>query len=106
MSVIVPAMLESRRLRPLKRAEYDRLVELGCFEHEKIELLDGQLIAMSPQGPAHMDVTTTLTMLFAQAVGNRALVRVQGPFAASDDSEPEPDLALVPNQDYSRAHAA
>jgi Uma2 family endonuclease len=33
-------------------------------------------------------------------------VRVHGPFVASENSEPEPDLALVPNEDYSRDHAA
>src|SRR6185369_3329090 len=104
MSVIVPAMLASERLRPLKRVEYDRLVELGCFQDERIELLEGQLFAMSPPGPGHNDVTIKLNMLFAQAIGKRALVQVQGPFAASDDSEPQADLALLPSQDYSRAH--
>src|SRR4051812_10762587 len=104
MSVIVPASLASERLRPLKRVEYDRLVELGYFEDERIELLDGQLIAVSPPGPGHNDAIIKLTMLFAQAIGKRALVQVQGPFAASDDSEPQPDLAIIPSQDYSRAH--
>jgi Uma2 family endonuclease len=98
--------LEPERVRPLRRAEYDRLVELGYFEDEKIELLEGVLVAMSPQGTEHTHVVSKLTMLFARAIGERALLRVQGPFAASDSSEPEPDLALVPNLDYSREHAA
>src|SRR4029077_12696675 len=104
--MIDPAVLATETVRPLRRDEYDRLVALGYFEDEKIELLDGLLIAMSPAGAAHMYVITKLNMLFAPAVGKRALVRVQGPFAASDTSEPEPDLALVPNEDHSRDHAS
>jgi Uma2 family endonuclease len=106
MTVIDLAMLTPERLRPLKRVEYDRLVELGYFEDEKIELLEGHLVAMSPQGAEHTYVITKLNMLFAQAIGTRALVQVQGPFAASDDSEPEPDLALIANEDFSHQHPA
>jgi len=45
MAVIDLAALAPERLRPLRRVEYERLVELGCFEDEKIELLDGSLVA-------------------------------------------------------------
>jgi Uma2 family endonuclease len=106
MTVIDLSVLAPERLRPLRRDEYDRLVELGCFEDERIELLEGALVEMSPQGTPHMFVIRKLTMLFAQAIGKRAVVQVQGPFAASDDSEPEPDLALIPDEDYARVHAS
>ena len=37
--MIDPALLATERIRPLRRSEYDRLVQLGCFQDEKIELL-------------------------------------------------------------------
>ena len=93
-------------MRPLKRAEYDRLVALGCFDDEKIELLNGMLVAVSPQGAGHAYVTTKLTALLIRALGERAIVQCQAPLGAWDDSEPEPDLAVVPNRDYSHDHPA
>ena len=53
MSVIDPSLLAPERMRPLKRQEYDRLAAAGCFEDEKIELLEGVLVTMSSEGPAH-----------------------------------------------------
>jgi Uma2 family endonuclease len=89
------SILAGERQRPLRREEYDRLVEQGCFEDERVELLHGVLITMSPQGPRHATVIENLTMLLVPAVLGRARVRVQSPLAASDDSEPEPDLIVV-----------
>lgn len=84
-------------IRPLKRAEYDRLIDLGAFEDEKIELLCGVLVAMTPQGEAHALALERLSLLlFPLAQRGRARLRMQSPFAASEDSEPEPDLFLFP----------
>jgi hypothetical protein len=47
VAVVSPLLLES--LRPLRRGEYDRLVELGAFGDERVELLSGVLVRMSPQ---------------------------------------------------------
>ena len=102
--MIDPAILGSEPLRPLRRCEYDRLVELGYFDDEKVELLGGVLVAVSPQGAGHGHAIGQLTVLFVRAVGDRALVRIQTPLAAADDSEPEPDLAIIPKQDYSHEH--
>jgi Uma2 family endonuclease len=104
VNVIDPSTLDPERVRPLRRAEYDRLVELGCFEDEKIELLHGLLVAMSPQGESHVYAISKLTVLFVRCIGDRAMVRIQAPLAVADDSEPEPDLALVPNEGYSPEH--
>src|SRR5262245_35940647 len=62
------------------------------------------LVTMSPQGALHAEVVTRLAQLLNVSVGKRARVRVQSPFALDDLSEPEPDLALVPPQDYAHAH--
>ena len=81
---------------PLLRAEYDRLVEFGAFQNERVELLFGKLVAMSPLGADHFYAITRLNKLLIAALGSRAEVYVQGPIALSDDSEPEPDIAVGP----------
>jgi Uma2 family endonuclease len=95
LQLLATSILTGERQRPLRREEYDRLVEQGCFEDERVELLHGILITMSPQGPRHATVIENLTMLLVPAVLGRARVRVQSPLAASDDSEPEPELSMV-----------
>jgi Uma2 family endonuclease len=62
------------------------------------------VLTMSPIGPSHADPIDVLTRRLVLAVGDRAVVRVQQPFAASDDSEPEPDLALMPPRRYAADH--
>jgi Uma2 family endonuclease len=98
------ATLAREKLRPLKRVEYDRLVGLGVFDEEKIELIRGVLLEMTPEGPEHSHTISQLTRLLVLAVGDRATVRVQHPLAASEDSEPEPDLALVLPRSYRKEH--
>jgi Uma2 family endonuclease len=102
--VIDANLIAPERPRSLRRSEYDRLVSLGVFGEERVELLQGTLIAMSPQGTLHAEVVARLTELLILGLGGRATVRVQAPFAASDDSEPEPDVAVVPRGNYSDDH--
>ena len=92
------------QIRPLRRAEYDKLVELGVFQDEHIELLYGQLVEMTPIGPPHSSGVQKLTVLLVRALADRAAVRVQSPFAALDHSEPEPDFTVVPPGDYDTEH--
>jgi Uma2 family endonuclease len=103
--VLDPSQLAPESLRPISRAEYDRLVELGFFdEDERVELLYGVLVQMSPQYPPHSSVVQKLTSLLVPRLVSIAHVRIQLPFAASDDSEPEPDVAVVPARDYRAEH--
>ena len=80
------------------------MVELGLFENERVELVYGVVVEMSPKGARHDAVIQRLTKLAVLALGNRAGVRVQSAFAASDGSEPEPDVAVVPRGDYDDGH--
>lgn len=91
-------MIPPETIRPLSRAEYDRMVALGWFEDERIELLHGVLVRMSPQGPRHVSITRNLIELLVPALRKRAQVQSQAPLALTDDSEPEPDVALVPRE--------
>lgn len=91
-----PATLEPDEIRPLRRVEFDTLVELGVFVDEPVELLYGVLVTMSPQGREHTIAIRRLTKLLILALVDRADVGPQLPFAASADSEPQPDVAVYP----------
>jgi Uma2 family endonuclease len=96
--------LAPERVRPLRRVEYERLVAEGLFGDERIELLGGVIVEMSPQDPRHAAVIQRLDAALGPLAHGRAALRVQLPFAASPDSLPEPDVALVPPGDYDDAH--
>jgi len=97
-------LLAPQTTRPLRREEYDRLVALGVFDDERVELLEGVIVTMSPNNPEHASPIQLLTQLLVLALNGRALVRVQLSLLAARESEPEPDLAIVPIGDYRRAH--
>lgn len=97
-------VLAHARPRLLSRSEYDELVKSGLFHHERVELIGGIVVEMAPIGSRHADPIDLLTRHFVRALDERAVVRVQQPFAASADSEPEPDLALVPPRRYADRH--
>lgn len=95
-------------LRHWKRVEYERLVDLGAFAHDPIELIGGQLIVAEPKGPYHTSGVTTVEYAVRAVLPSGWLVRTQAPVALDEDSEPEPDLAVVPGgpRDYLDAHPA
>lgn len=80
---------------------YDRIVASGALEGEHVELLDGLVVEMSPQGPAHTDAIMLLTRHLAKA---EAWLMVQLPLQVAPDSEPEPDLALVQQRPANGEH--
>lgn len=68
----------------------------GVFAPEaRLELIEGEIVEMAPIGSPHAGRVNTLTRLFVQRAGDRAIVSVQGPVVASDRSIPQPDLALL-----------
>jgi Uma2 family endonuclease len=97
---MVMAATATEVTRPLRRVEYDKLVALGVFENERVELIEGELVTMSPIGAPHNFSVQALTELLVLALHGRAWVRPQMSFAAHELSEPEPDLAIVPRADY------
>jgi Uma2 family endonuclease len=80
------------------------MVELGLFQDERLELIRGVLVKMSPQYAPHASTVQKLTQLLAVRVQGRFSLRIQLPLALSDDSEPEPDAAIVPLGDYETEH--
>jgi len=94
------------RVRPLRRVEYEQMVDMGLFRNERVELLRGYVVQMSPQKSRHGGAVQSLNHFFVLALvaSRRASVRVQLPLAVGDDSEPEPDIALVPPEEYRDRH--
>lgn len=95
------------RTRRFTRAEYDRLIELGVFQPgDPIELIGGELMVAEPQGTEHYTAIQKTAKVLEAAFGPGWNIRTQGPIGLDDDSEPEPDVAVVPGipDDYSRAH--
>ncbi|MBI2896362.1 MAG: Uma2 family endonuclease [Deltaproteobacteria bacterium] len=99
-------LLGPEQPRRIRREEYDRMVSMGLFDDERVELLHGVIVSMCPNDPPHSSPVQDLTMLIVPALVGRAIVRVQQPIIAFDDSEPEPDIAVVPLGDYHDAHPA
>lgn len=83
------------RRRGLTRAQYDALVDTGLLDGEPVELLGGALVEMSAPGDAHARAITRLTRWLVPRLPDPWVLRVQLPLAVTDDSEPEPDLAVV-----------
>lgn len=98
-------LIDPEKPRRIARAEFDRMVALGFFESERVELLHGVIIAMiPPNDPPHASPVQLLGEALVLGLARRATVRVQLPLIATDDSEPEPDIAVVPRGDYNLAH--
>lgn len=75
---------------------YHRMAETGILlPGERTELIDGEIIQMPPVGSPHIGAVIALTRLFSQVVPREVMVSVQNPVRLGDQSEPEPDLALL-----------
>lgn len=95
------------RTKRWTRAEYDRLIQLGVFKSEdRIELIGGELIVSEPPSPEHYTAMRNSVRALEAAFGPDWEVRPDGPVALDDESEPEPDVAVVPGsaRDYRHAH--
>jgi len=74
---------------------YHQAVEAGVFEGAPIELLNGELVEMSPEGVPHAGLNDRSSRYLQRLLGERAIVRVGHPITLPNRSEPEPDLAIV-----------
>ena len=88
--------LHAPKKRLFTRREYHAMGKAGIFApNERVELIEGEIIAMSPVGDRHMSCTRRINRLFAELnIAKRTIVSVQDPIATST-SEPEPDIALL-----------
>lgn len=77
------------------REQFDRMVEPDGYDSPPVELLEGVLVEVVPQGGEHDDVVGELGQVLAQTVPAPWRVRTHSPFVAGPRSQPEPDVAVV-----------
>ena len=83
----------SRRL--FTTAEYHQMAKAGILrEGEPVELIDGEIVKMSPKGHRHWVCVNRATALFSESFGRKAMVAIQGPIQLDDWNEPEPDVVV------------
>jgi Uma2 family endonuclease len=75
--------------------EYHRMIEAGLLEHRRVELLRGEIVEMPPEGEPHAYFSSEAGDYLAQLLGERAMVRQAKPITLPNQSEPEPDIAVV-----------
>src|SRR5215510_12858496 len=89
----MPVALRTRRFTA---DEYQRMGQVGILsEDDRVELIDGEVLAMSPIGPRHSATVDRVNHTFSSLLGGRAIVRVQGPVRLDLYTEPEPDVLLL-----------
>ena len=76
--------------------EYEQMITAGVFaENARIELIDGEIVEMSPIGPAHMSRLNRTARQINQLVGEEVIVSIQNPISLPPYGEPQPDIALL-----------
>lgn len=101
-----PMTTESKHWR-FTADDYERMIEAGILtENDRVELLDGQIVAKSAITHGHAACVRRLTRVFAPLMDDRATVSIQNPVRLSQYSEPEPDVALLTYREdmYSQAY--
>lgn len=82
--------------------EYHQMIEAGVLKaDDRVELLNGEIIEMSPIGPRHASHVDRLVHILPHKIKGKATLRVQSPILLNDYSEPQPDLTLLkPRADF------
>lgn len=96
-------MLAAESILPLRalelsRRDYHQLAERGAFDGLKVQLVSGTVIVMAPIGAPDAFIVARLGRMLTRQTPDQFDVRVRLPIAASDDSEPEPDFAIVESE--------
>lgn len=87
--------------------DYHKMFESGVItEQDRVELIHGEIVRMSPIGSKHGGYVNALTNLITRILGNKITISVQNPVRLSRFSEPEPDIAILKNRDdfYTESH--
>ncbi len=86
--------------------EYRRLAQAGILsEDDRVELINGEVVEMSPIGSAHATCVRGLDELLHEKLGRSVFVSAQNPIELDDRSEPQPDLAVLKRRPDRYAHA-
>jgi hypothetical protein len=99
-------MAVTLRRRRFTLDEYHRMGEVGILhEDDRVELIEGEIVEMTPIGRDHASVVARIQHVFAVRLGGRAIVWTQNPLLlAAQISEPQPDVILLdPRPDFYRS---
>jgi Uma2 family endonuclease len=82
--------------------EYHQMAEAGVLrDDDRVELIEGEIVDMTPIGPRHSAVLNRLTRALVTECGDRAIVQIQASIRLGLHSEPQPDVALLrPRPDF------
>jgi len=76
--------------------EYHRMGEAGIFhEDDRVELIDGQVVEMTPIGPRHAGCVKALVQILYRTAGDAVVLGVQDPVVLNPHNAPEPDIAVL-----------
>jgi Uma2 family endonuclease len=84
------------------RQQYYQMADIGIFEGQRIELIEGEIVLFDPQSFRHAVAVDRNFELLDRSLGEQCWVRAQLPIRAGPRSEPEPDISAVPGrrEDY------
>lgn len=76
--------------------DYHRMIEVGLLACRQVELLNGEIVEIPPEGPEHAQQSTDAADYLREILGSQAVVRDAKPITLPESgSEPQPDLAIV-----------
>lgn len=84
--------------------DYHRMVAAGILDDRHVELLNGEIVEMSPEGIPHASSSDRADRHIRNLLGDRAWLRVGKPITLPNNSEPEPDLCICRNIEYDAHH--
>jgi len=89
-------MITLETVRYLTVEEYHKMGEVGIFApDERVELIEGVIHKMAPIGATHSWIVDQVTEIFSDLFRGRFTITIQNPIILADDSEPQPDVAIV-----------
>jgi Uma2 family endonuclease len=102
----VPSVSSLPQARTWNKKEYYQLGELGYFRGQRVELIEGQIMVLSPQKPQHWSTVERVRARLAVLFEPGFVVRRQGPLDLGATTEPEPDIAVVSGSlaDFAQTH--
>ena len=108
VSILSPQITEATEPRTWRwtRDQYYQMAELGWFNDKRVELINGEIIEMSPMNSRHATAVTLVSDMLRSVFSTGYFVRIQEPLDLGEFGQPEPDVAIVSGRvrDYTEAH--